>query len=84
MLSSRACCLPQGEVFYDAATATARRVSRDAFVTGVTSVDVRAKPSLSLLCGQGVTASGNVFASMERPAHPPILDGWSPNLTLPG
>ena len=35
MLSSRACRLALGEAFYDAVAATARRVSRDAFLTGV-------------------------------------------------
>jgi hypothetical protein len=43
MLSSRACRLPQGEVFYDAVAATACRVPRDALLTGVTSVDVRGR-----------------------------------------
>jgi len=43
MLSSRACGLAQGEVFYDAVAATACRASRDALLTGVTSVEVRAE-----------------------------------------
>jgi hypothetical protein len=56
MLSSRACRLPQCEVFCDAVAATASQVSRDALLTGVTRVDVRPDPSLSFLCRQGVTA----------------------------
>ena len=43
MLSSRACGLPQGEVFYDAVAATACRAFRDALLASVTSVEVRAE-----------------------------------------